>query len=132
MPTPEQSEQFLDTPPEVAELVATHPEYGHDSRMQAFGPDEAPLVREALVIADRLRHGHIDPGDAFLQGLSYSEAVRKETAARTQFTEDMEAQATVEPERQKPRHLRSILRHASAAIIVFSMTGSSRWSDGDA
>lgn len=125
MPTPEQSEQFLETP-EVAELVATHPEYDHDSRVQAFGPDEAPLVRGALTIADQLRHGHADPGDAFLQGLSYAEAVRKERLAREGFMRSMEQQTVLETNRPKMGRLRKILR-----ATIFNLSDSSRGGGGD-
>lgn len=147
MTGPEQSEQFLEPPLpiEVAELVATHPDYDHEKRWKALGSDDASTVRKALGIAEQLRQEHVDPGDAFLQGLSYAEAVRRETKDRTQFIEEMEARADQKPdlsvsepsdtdrdqknERQKPRRLRTIFRSASAALIILSMTHTSRGGD---
>lgn len=130
MTGPEKSERFLEPPPiEVAELVARHPDYNHVKRWQALGSDDAPTVREALGIAEQLRQNHIDPGDAFLQGLSYANAVDREKRARSAFIAEMGDHdadeivdsETVETEAKTPsgrRPRRGIFRIVGAALLA--------------
>jgi hypothetical protein len=76
---------------EVARLIAGHPEYTHTERWSKLEAEDAPVVREALKIANLHRQNKTDPGDAFLEGVSYADAVRKEQEARTKFAASMSA-----------------------------------------
>lgn len=47
----------------------------HDKLWDSLGPDESPLVRQALARAQEMRDSNIDPGYAYLQGFVSSLAL---------------------------------------------------------
>lgn len=97
----------------VAELIAKRfdTDLTHEDRVARLGASAAPIIREALPISDSLRGRAIDPADAFLQGVTFSEMNRQEKSEREQFAADMET-------RTKPIGLKAWALGSAAVLFT--------------
>lgn len=99
----------------VAEYVAR--ELTHESRLLKLNDESAPIIYEALPMAELLRgRTDVDPADAFLEGVTYSELARQEVKDRLAFANTMTA--SDEEKMKKPHRFRTWL--VGSAAVVFA------------
>ena len=60
-----------------------------DATWSNLGSEQGPMVKHALQLADELRSGHADPGDAYLAGIALAYAAFGEQLKREAFLRQM-------------------------------------------